>query len=108
MPVLLIDIGNTRIKWARLDGQRLGKGHAAVHSLWRPRDYSRRLLASPRGLERVLVASVAGSQVNRALAAAARRAKVPIRFVTVPRQAGGVSVGYVEPWRLVRGGHRGT
>jgi len=47
-----------------------------------------------------VVASVAGSEVNRAFAAAARRADVAVRFVTVPRQGGGVTVGYVEPWRL--------
>jgi len=32
--VLLIDIGNTRIKWARFDGKRVGRQHAAVHSGW--------------------------------------------------------------------------
>jgi len=48
----------------------------------------------------MLVASVAGSRVDRMLAAAARRAGVPARFVTVPRRAAGVTVGYLEPWRL--------
>src|SRR5205814_330392 len=52
------------------------------------------------GRERVLVASVAGSRVDRMLAAAARGAAVPARFVTVPRRAAGVTVGYLEPWRL--------
>jgi type III pantothenate kinase len=99
MSVLLVDIGNTRIKWARLDKGRLGKGHAAVHSAWRPQDYTRRLFgrAAP---ERVLVSSVAGSKADQALAAAARRAGVKVEFVAVPRRGGGVTVGYVEPWRL--------
>ena len=48
----------------------------------------------------MLVTSVAGTRVNRALAAAARRAGVAAEFVKVPRRAGGVTVGYVEPWRL--------
>lgn len=100
MTTLLVDIGNTRIKWARLDGARLNPGKAAVHSAWRPADYGRRLFRSTRGLERILVASVAGARVNRALAAAARRARVPARFITVPRRGGDVTVGYVEPWRL--------
>jgi type III pantothenate kinase len=98
--VLVVDIGNTRIKWAHFDAQGLGRRHAAVHSGWRCADYARRLFRQVRGLERVLVTSVAGSKVNRALAAAARRAGVTAQFVSVPRRAGGVTVGYVEPWRL--------
>ena len=99
MAVLLVDIGNTRIKWARFDGGRLGTARAATHSTWRSGDY-RRLFGPGRPLERVLVASVAGSRVDRMLAAAARGAAVPARFVTVPRRAAGVTVGYLEPWRL--------
>lgn len=100
MSVLLADIGNTRIKWARLDGTRLSRGKAAVHSGWGADDYARRLFASARGIERIVVASVAGSAVNRALAAAARRAAAAVQFVTVPRRGGGVTIGYAEPWRL--------
>jgi len=100
MAVLLVDIGNTRIKWARLDGGRLGTARAAIHSTWRSGDYARRLFGPGRALERMLVASVAGSRVDRMLAAAARGAAVPARFVTVPRRAAGVTVGYLEPWRL--------
>jgi type III pantothenate kinase len=100
MRVLLVDIGNTRIKWARFDGKRLGTRRAAVHSAWHSADYARRLFGSARLLEGMLVASVAGAPVDRRLAAAARRAGVPARFVTVPRRAAGVTVGYLEPWRL--------
>ena len=100
MTTLLVDIGNTRIKWARLDGTRLSKGKAAVHSGWRAADYARHLFASVAGLERVMVASVAGSGVNQALAAAARRTGAVAQFVSVPRRGGGVTVGYAEPWRL--------
>lgn len=100
MAMLLIDIGNTRIKWARLDKGRLGARHAAVHADWRVEDYGRRVVGSARGVTRVLVASVAGKKVDRALAAAARRAGIKAEFVSVPRQAGGVKVGYHEPWRL--------
>jgi type III pantothenate kinase len=100
MTTLLVDIGNTRIKWARLGGTRLGKPGAAAHSAWRTADYARHLFAPSHGIERVLVASVAGSRVNQALAAAARRAGAVARFVTVSRGAGGVTIGYPEPWRL--------
>jgi type III pantothenate kinase len=96
--VLLVDIGNTRIKWARLAAGRLGERHAAVHAGWRAADYAR-LFRGAR-LRHMWVASVAGAQARRTLAAAARRAHVRSRFVAVSRRAGGVRVGYLEPWRL--------
>lgn len=98
--VLLVDIGNTRIKWAHLRDARIGRCHAAVHSGWTAGDYGRRLFGGRRGAGQMLVASVAGPEVNRALAAAARRLGVALSFVTVPESAGGVGVGYAEPWRL--------
>ena len=100
MSVLLIDIGNTRIKWARFDGQRLGRQRAAVHSGWDGEDYARRVIGSGRRLDRILVASVAGARVNRSLALAARRARAPApEFVVSQRRAAGVTSGYLEPWR---------
>jgi len=100
MTVLLVDIGNSRIKWAHLVGGRLGKGQAAVHSRWGTADYSRRLFGSSPRPERMLIASVAGPRVTGVLSAAARRARVTAHFVRVPRRGGGVKVGYPEPWRL--------
>jgi type III pantothenate kinase len=98
MAVLLVDIGNTRIKWSYLDGARPGPLRAAAHARWRAADYARRLFRA--GVERALVTSVAGPAVNHALSTAARRAGVGVQFVKVPRRAGGVTVGYADPWRL--------
>ena len=101
MSVLLIDIGNTRIKWAHFDGARLGRQRASVHSGWSGADYARKVIGSGRGLERILVSSVAGEQVKRSLTLAARRAGAPMpEFVTSQRSRGGVTNGYLEPWRL--------
>ena len=101
MNVLLIDIGNTRIKWARFDGKRLGRQQAAVHSGWGGEDYARRVIGFGRSLDRILVVSVAGARANRSLTLAARRARAPApEFVVSQRSAGGVTSGYVEPWRL--------
>jgi type III pantothenate kinase len=106
MTVLLVDIGNSRVKWARLDDGRLGPRRAAAHLGWDAGDYERRLFGKARGRDvrgprhLVLVSSVAGPKVNRRLAAAARRAGARTRFVKVPRRGGGVTVGYAEPWRL--------
>ena len=99
MTTLLVDIGNSRIKWARSDGTHVSRGQAAAHTEWRPADYARRLFA-PVGLEQALIASVAGAAVDRTFAAAARRAGIRARFLAVPRIGGGVTVGYAEPWRL--------
>jgi len=99
--VLLIDIGNTRIKWARFDGKRVGRQQAAVHSGWGGEDYARRVLGSGRTLDRILVVSVAGARAHRSLVLAARRARAPApEFVESKRSAGGVTNGYLEPWRL--------
>lgn len=99
MTVLLVDIGNTRIKWACLARGRLSKSRAAVHSAWRAADYARRLFGADPP-ERVVVSSVAGVKVNHALAAAAKRAGAQTHLISVPRRGGGVTVGYVETWRL--------
>jgi type III pantothenate kinase len=97
---LLVDIGNTRIKWARLDG-RIGRLQAAAHASWRAEDYARRMIGSASGLSRILVASVAGARINKSLTAAARIAAAPApEFVESTRRAGGITVGYLEPWRL--------
>jgi type III pantothenate kinase len=100
MAVLLVDVGNRRIKWVRCEGGPLGPGRAAAHTGWRSTDYRRRLFGAGPVVERMLVASVAGARVNGALTSAARRAGVRPQFVRVPRRGGGVTVGYAEPWRL--------
>ena len=101
MSTLLIDIGNSRIKWAWLEDGGLGKSQAAEYSGWRARDFARRVIGSRRNIERILVSSVAADRVTDALAAGARlvRAPEPER-VTTRRLAGGVTIGYIDPWRL--------
>ena len=100
MTALLIDAGNSRIKWARADGGRVGPVRAARYTSWRAADYFRRMFGARPRAARVLIASVAGPEVRRALTGAARRAGLEPRFVRVPRRAGGVTVGYADPWRL--------
>jgi type III pantothenate kinase len=99
--ILLVDIGNSRIKWARLTGGRMGAQRAAEHAGWSAGDYERAVLSGASGIERILVASVAGARVDRAFAKAARRAtgRTPT-FVVSARRAGDVTTRYTEPWRL--------
>jgi len=97
---LLIDVGNTRIKWARVRPGKSGRQHAAAHVGWTAKDYARRVFGR-RAAARVVVSSVAGLKVNRMLIAAARIAAAPApEFVVSRRKAGGITTAYLEPWRL--------
>lgn len=101
MRALLIDIGNSRIKWARLEDGRLGKAKAAEYSGWRARDFARRVIGSRRDIERILVSNVAADEIGDALAGGARLAGAPEpERVTTRRRACGVTIGYIDPWRL--------
>jgi len=98
---LLIDVGNTRIKWARLDGGRLGRQRAAVFADWEVADFAWRVFGAGRGIERVLVSNVAGARIARVLTQAAKRVRAPRPdFVSSRRRAAGVTTAYLEPWRL--------
>ena len=100
MRALLVDIGNSRIKWAWLKDGRLGKSQAAEYSGWRARDFARRVIGS-RDVGRILVSNVAADEVSAALATGARLAGAPEpERVTTKRRACGVTVAYIDPWRL--------
>ena len=59
MSVIVVDIGNTRIKWARAQGARPGATRAATHAGWKQADYARRLLTPAPGERAFLHAIVA-------------------------------------------------
>jgi len=102
LSVLLVDIGNTRVKWARFANGRLQKQRAAAHAGWRAQDFAEKLLARARGMERIIVASVGGERLDRRLSAAAHRViGVAPQFVVTTRHLGGVTTAYAQPWRLV-------
>lgn len=101
MSVLLVDIGNTRIKWSVLRGERLGRQKALEHTGVSVRDLKRHLFARTPALTRVIAASVAGARLNRTLAATCRRETgLTCEFVASARNAAGLTTRYKEPWRL--------
>lgn len=101
MSILLVDIGNTRVKWARLESGRLGRQRAAVHAGWTSQDFARHVLGASRGVERIVAVSVAGARVDKRLSAAARRElRVTPEFFASKRRVAGVTTLYSEPWRL--------
>jgi pantothenate kinase type III len=72
MAVLVIDAGNSRLKWARAEGAQLGPSRAAAHAQWSRADYVRRLRRAAQSVDGILVSSVAG-----AVRAALRRWRAP-------------------------------
>jgi type III pantothenate kinase len=97
--MLLVDIGNTRIKWAMLRGDKLGRQKALEHAGLTARDLERQLFAT-RGITRVVAASVASVRLNRLLAATCRKTGLACEFVASARNAAGLTTRYKEPWRL--------
>jgi type III pantothenate kinase len=98
MNILLIDIGNTRVKWAVLRAGKLGAGKAAAHE--GSADVLSKVLQGVR-VDRVVAVSVAGRRLNEALSRAVRqRFGIRVEFVKSERSAGGVTNGYREVWRL--------
>jgi type III pantothenate kinase len=98
--ILLIDIGNTRVKWALLRGVRLGRMRASVHG-GKTQALESIVRRTPRGVSRVIAVNVGGARFERALKAAARaRFGVKAEIVRSTRSACGVRNGYKETWRL--------
>ncbi|HEX9674307.1 MAG TPA: type III pantothenate kinase [Burkholderiales bacterium] len=113
MRILAIDAGNSRIKWGvHEDGSWRAQG-------WVPTRRASRLVRAWAGFERpdaVIAANVAGAQVARALASAARRFRRPLRFVRSAAAQCGVRNSYairqlgadrwaalIGAWNLQRG-----
>ncbi len=106
MSILLVDIGNTRIKWAVLTAGRIGRQRALAHGGIRsaPQIMARMLRALQSRRPRIIgvrVASVAGARLDRELTRCSRELLgLTPRFVHSERRAGGVVNGYREVWRL--------
>lgn len=100
MTTLLVDIGNTRVKWALLRGAHPARVHAVAHE--RDAAAMRAVIRrAPGGVDRIVAVNVAGTKFERALAAAATaRFGVRPEFVRSERAACGVRNGYRDPWRL--------
>jgi type III pantothenate kinase len=100
MSTLLVDIGNTRAKWAVLTGKRMSAMRAVVHE-GSASAMERVVHAAPHGITKVVAVCVASAAFERALAVAARkRFAVDTSFIRSARLTAGVRNAYREPWRL--------
>lgn len=99
--VLLIDIGNTRIKWARLDGGTIGPQSAVVHANWTADDFVQQILSSGARAERVVIGNVGGKRMgDLAQAALGQTWNIQPRFVHSPAAGAGLRNAYPEPAKL--------
>ncbi|HEV7607503.1 MAG TPA: type III pantothenate kinase [Steroidobacteraceae bacterium] len=100
MTTLLVDIGNTRVKWATLRGTVQGRMQAAAHE---NSGLALRALVrgAPRDVSRVVVVSVVDEALSRVLdAAVLRRFRVTPEYIASARRAHGVTNSYRDVWRL--------
>jgi type III pantothenate kinase len=101
---LLIDAGNTRLKWVIVKPGMAGTAGRARALPWTAgsaASVARRIMRSAPGAQRIVVCSVAGLPLERSLRQAARAAGLPVPlFIRSARRAAGVRNGYVDTWRL--------
>lgn len=98
---LVIDIGNTRIKWARVEDGRLTSTGSAVHRGSPDAAFASLAAALPVGLTRAIVANVAGEAVATRVTEVLRtRAGIEPQLVAVRAEELGVRCAYADPTRL--------
>lgn len=99
--ILLIDIGNTRIKWAALADRKLGEQSAAAHTGWGRGEITSTILQQCATPERVVVSNVGGKGIGDLLREAVLTAwSIETQFVHSTAQAGEVRNAYAEPAKL--------
>lgn len=100
MSMLLIDIGNSRIKWACARHGKIGPQRAFEHG-GRAKEFSPLLAGLPPGIDVIRAASVVHDGLAERLAAKLLRATgVTVDYLETQRATAGVRCGYREPWRL--------
>lgn len=99
--ILLIDVGNTRLKWAWLDSGGLSDQQTAVHRKAKRALWTAALFESERKATRVLVSNVAGSAMARTLTRLTKKKfRIRAEFVTATARFDGLTNGYLDPGLL--------
>jgi type III pantothenate kinase len=97
--ILLVDIGNSRVKWATWTGDTLGPQSVAEHRLRTDADWKQVL--SESGATRVIAACVGDSGAKTSLAKATRAVLGgDPEFVLSTAEAAGIRNGYTHPAQL--------
>ena len=96
--ILVIDVGNTRLKWAWLTSTGLSDQQAVVHRDAKAGMWTAALFESGQKPRRVLISNVAGPAMEKTLARMTKKAfKVAAEFVTAAPEFDGLLNGYLDP-----------
>jgi type III pantothenate kinase len=96
--ILVIDVGNTRLKWAWLTSTGLSDQQAVVHRDAKPGMWTSALFESGQKPSRVLVSNVAGPAMAKTLTQLAKKKfKLTVEFVTATQEFQGLTNGYLDP-----------
>jgi type III pantothenate kinase len=98
---LLIDIGNTRIKWARCEQGVLQPQSAAPHADLNAETFVETVLRRGDRSDRVLVSNVAGARMADLVRSAVTQTwQIEAEFVVSTPMAGGIRNAYPQPAKL--------
>ncbi len=96
--ILVIDVGNTRLKWAWLSSTGLSDQQAVVHRDAKPGIWTTALFESGQRPRRVLVSNVAGPVMAKTLTRLTKKVfRVAPEFVTAAQEFQGLTNGYLDP-----------
>ena len=99
--MLLIDIGNTRVKWASLHNNDVGEQYAASHAGWTAQDIHNRIIANSKRPAAVLISNVGGAHIGQLLIDLIKAVwNITPHFVRTSATAAGVQCGYSQPEKL--------
>ena len=101
MPALLLDVGNTRLKWGVSSGPDITDTQSLSLSKLNDAGLSALIPQLPPAFDRIFISSVAGATVGTRLRGAlTAHFNVPVHFARTEADAFGVRVAYAEPRRL--------
>lgn len=98
--IVLVDVGNTRIKWAQLADGRLSAQGSALHRESLEAAMSEFAAVLPAGARRIVAANVAGERVAGPLRVLAAQRGAALEFAAVSAERLGVRCAYEDPRRL--------
>jgi type III pantothenate kinase len=99
--ILVIDVGNTRLKWAWLTSTGLSDQQAVVHRDAKPALWTAALFDPSQKPERILVSNVAGEAMAKNLGKLAKKTYgLKIEFITASAQFRDLTNGYADPGLL--------
>lgn len=96
--ILVIDVGNTRLKWAWLTSTGLSDQRAVVHRNVEPDIWTAAVFDLAQKPQRVLVSNVAGAAMAKTLSRLAKRVfGIKAEFITAGRSFHELTNGYLDP-----------